>query len=188
MNAPLFSCLHFCFPAPGVPPGALDLSVAYHAFYYTRRGFSVNAENRQTFCPFPVPFVALCMFMQLFYYLCKFYAVLLHIFLHILKAVSSVPPGRCQGFSTDSQNAEEPRQMPELFGSFHSVVPYLQSTACVCSAVTIRTGAGFSLPVRSASHQVDRPSQPNLYAVCGVRPTQEKPSCLRCRAACRVRR
>jgi len=80
MNAPLFSCLHFCLFAPGVPPGALDLSVAYHAFYYTRRGFSVNAENRQTFCPFPVPFVALCMFMQIFYYLCKFYVVLLYIF------------------------------------------------------------------------------------------------------------
>ena len=38
-------------------------------------------------------------------------------------------------------------------------------------------GGRLSLPVRSASHQVDRPSQPNLYAVCGVRPTQEKPSC-----------
>lgn len=70
MNAPLFSCLHFCFSAPGIPPGTLDSSLAYHAFYYTPCGFSVNAENRQTFCPFPVRFLSICMFMQIF---CKLY-------------------------------------------------------------------------------------------------------------------
>ncbi|WP_179858940.1 hypothetical protein [Faecalibacterium prausnitzii] len=101
MNAPLFSCLHFCFSAPGIPPGTLDSSLAYHAFYYTPCGFSVNAENRQTFCPFPVRFLSICMFMQIFCKLYNFYAIMLHICGGFCRAFSA-PSG--PGTAVHAQN------------------------------------------------------------------------------------
>lgn len=39
---------------------------------------------------------------------------------------------------------------------------YLPRIASTCSCVSGWVGSGFSLPLRRGSHQVDKPSQPNL--------------------------
>ena len=39
---------------------------------------------------------------------------------------------------------------------------YLPRISSTCSCVSGWVGSGFSLPLRRGSHQVDKPSQPNL--------------------------
>jgi len=64
---------------PDIPSGTLISQALYHAFYYTPRGFSVNAENCQTCRAFAAGFVTLCMFMQFYPFIFKFYAVKMYI-------------------------------------------------------------------------------------------------------------
>ena len=68
--------MHYTFVfCTGHPSRCARLLVPYHAFYYTPRGFSVNAENRQTLRPFPVRFVLFCMFMRILLIIFSFYAL-----------------------------------------------------------------------------------------------------------------